>query len=234
MEQKKRRLIQLGAGFVAGAALVAFAAVALGAPERLKDGLDIVRSSGAPVFFIAMAVLPLVGFPLAPFIFSAGPLFGPTLGLPAVIGCAIAAVAANVIVAYAIAVRALRPSLERLVRWLGYPVPDLKRADSWEFTMLVRLVPGVPFFVQSYLLGLARVRFPIYLGFSIGIPAGYICAAVLTGDALVRGNRTEMLAGGLAFAVVGLVLHVARKRFAARRAARAADPAAPAAGRKYP
>lgn len=230
MEQKKRRRLQLAAGLVAAATVAAVAAVAWGAPASASRWLEVVRASGAPLFFLAMAVLPLLGFPLAPFIFSAGPLFGPTLGLPAVIGCAVAAVAFNVSAAYWIAVRALRPWLERVIRWLGYPVPELRRADSWEFTFLLRVVPGVPFFVQSYLLGLARVRLAVYLAFSILIPTGYICAAVLAGDAVVQGDRRQLLAGGIAFAVVGFGLHVLRKRHAARRAARTA--AVPEAIRK--
>src|SRR5690606_7237176 len=103
---------------------------------------------------------------------------------------------------------ALRPVLERVIRWLGYAVPDFQRANSWEFTFLLRVVPGVPFFLQSYLLGLARVRLGIYLGFSILVPSSYICAATLAGDALVQKNHGQLLAGGIIFAVVGLVLHV--------------------------
>ena len=50
------------------------------------------RAAGPGVFFSAMAVLPLLGFPLAPFTLAAGPVFGPQLGVATVIACALCAV----------------------------------------------------------------------------------------------------------------------------------------------
>lgn len=180
--------------------------------------LAYVRAEGAGVFFVAMAVLPFVGFPLSAFVLSAGPVFAPTLGPAMVIVCGVGALAVNVSLSYWFAAVALRPWMERVILWLGYPVPKLPEGKEWEFTLLLRLVPGVPFFLQNYLLGLARVHFGIYMLVSMIVPTIHLSIAVLAGDALAKGDKGKLTIAGVLFGVVCLGLHVMRKRLAAKRA----------------
>jgi uncharacterized membrane protein YdjX (TVP38/TMEM64 family) len=180
--------------------------------------LEWVRAEGAAVFFVAMAVLPFFGFPLSAFVLSAGALFAPTLGAGVVIACGITALTLNIALSYWFAAFALRPWMERLILWLGYPVPKLPEGKGLEFTLLLRLVPGVPFFLQNYLLGLARVRFAMYMIVSVAVPSVHLIIAVLAGDALMQGNRQKLIIAGVLFAVVGMGLHMLRKRLAAKRA----------------
>jgi uncharacterized membrane protein YdjX (TVP38/TMEM64 family) len=170
------------------------------------------RDAGPLAFFSAMALLPLVGFPSAPFTLAAGPVFAPVMGVGNVILCALAAMIVNVTLSYFIAARALRPLLVRLVNWLGYPVPEINRQTAWTVTLLIRIVPGTPFFLQNYILGLARVPFGIYLLVSVVVPSAYIVALILFGDALMRGDKSAMLWAGLIFLVAGGVLHQVRMR----------------------
>src|SRR5690606_11411614 len=139
----------------------------------MEEVMGILREAGPVVFFGAMALLPLAGFPLSPFTVAAGPVFGPQMGVVAVIGCAIVAVAVNVTVACWLAARGVRP----LVMWglaeLGRGLPAVAARSGWELTLILRVVPGTPFFLQSYLLGVARVRFGIYLLISVSVPAVY-------------------------------------------------------------
>jgi len=226
MDVRKKRLVWILVGLgVLGCALGALA-LRMDVGAQMKRCLEIVRAEGAGVFFVAMAVLPSFGFPVSPFIFSAGALFAPTLGPGMVVACGIAALSFNVAVSYWFAAFALRPWMERVVVWLGYTVPQLPEGKSLEFTLILRLLPGVPFFVQSYLLGLARVRFWIYLLVSTLVPSAYLVAAVIAGDAFAEGNKSKLAVAGLLFAVVGVTLHLFRKRLAAKRArARALDDA---------
>ncbi len=181
--------------------------------------LDWVRNEGAGVFFVAMALLPFVGFPLSPFVLSAGALFAPSLGAGVVILCGVAAVTFNIAVSYWFAAFALRPWMERLILWMGYRVPTLPGGGKGvELTLLLRLVPGVPFFMQNYLLGLARVHFGFYLAISVLVPAVHLTIAVVAGDALMQGNNTKLMVAGALFAVVGFGLHFLRKRLAAKKA----------------
>ncbi len=185
--------------------------------EHLESLLAYVRAEGVVFFFTAMALLPLVGVPLSAFVLTAGAFFGPTLGAGAVIGCGAVALAVNAALSYWLAAHGLRPWLERLLVWLGYAIPQPAGRRSWEFTLVLRVVPGVPFCLQSYLLGLARVRFGVYLPVSVLVPTIHLAVAVLAGDALVQGNHTRLLVAGGLFAVVGCGLHLLRKRLKALR-----------------
>jgi uncharacterized membrane protein YdjX (TVP38/TMEM64 family) len=179
--------------------------------------MGFLREEGPWPFFVAMALLPLAGFPLAPFVLAAGPVFAPGLGVMNVIACAILAVAVNVALSYWIAARALRPMMVRLLAWLGFMLPVLPAGSGWEIVLLTRLIPGVPFFVQSYLLGLARVPFASYLLISTGVMSGYIVASVMAADALVHRDPRMLAVAGVVFVLVAVALHRLRKRLMAAR-----------------
>jgi uncharacterized membrane protein YdjX (TVP38/TMEM64 family) len=163
-----------------------------------------------------MAVLPAVGFPLMPFTLAAGPVFGPSMGLGSVIACALGAVAANVALSYWLAARALRPLVSRLVSLFGYDLPKQGAQTAWQVATIVRLAPGLPFFVQSYLLGLLRTPFAIYMTVSTLVPASYVVATVLLGNELWTGHARDVAlsAGLLGIVVAGIQL--LRKRRSSR------------------
>lgn len=177
------------------------------------------REAGPGRFFVAMAVLPAVGFPMLAFTLAAGPVFGPTLGTGGVIGWSLAAVMTNLLLTYWLANRAMRPLVSRVLTWFDIRLPDDTIGGAWQLAVIVRLTPGPPFWVQSYLLGLIRVPLVPYLVVSMLVMSGYIVALVSGGEALAEGN------GRLAFAAVGLlvvfvaVLQLIRQRTARQRAA---------------
>lgn len=200
--------------FAAAAATMALIALAFVVPfgPLLKKWIEFFRAAGPVPFFCAMAVLPIVGAPLSPFIAVAGPVFGPILGVGTVIGCTIAAVAVNVALSYGLAVCAVRPLVERAARWLGYEMPTLPSGTAWEIALLTRILPGPPFFIQSYLLGIARVPFRIYMVVSVLVPAVYLSAAILAGDALMRRDWRGLVLPAVLFAVAAFALRRLRKR----------------------
>ncbi len=179
---------------------------------RAQAAFEACREAGPLPFFGAMALLPVVGFPLSPFTVAAGPLFGPTLGSGTVIVCATLAVAINVTLSYWISATLLRPTITRLVAWMGYRLPELSERSGWFTTLIVRIVPGPPFFLQSYLLGLMRVRFGVYLIVSTLVPLGYIASLVLFGDAIARRDPRAALGAAALLVMVGTVLHLLRQR----------------------
>jgi len=218
MNARQRRLLVLIIGLVILAIGIVVLVQMGDLRARMSDFLALVRARGAPTFFLAMGILPLFGFPLAPFVLSAGPVFAPSIGVGAVIGWGVMALVANVSLAYLLAAWWMRPWMERLIHWLGYSVPQFPEGRSLEATLLLRVVPGVPFFLQSYLLGLARVRFGTYIAVSGLIPTLYLSAAVLAGDALAEGSRGRLLVAGVAITIIGLTLHLVRRRLKATRA----------------
>jgi uncharacterized membrane protein YdjX (TVP38/TMEM64 family) len=223
--RSNRLLILLGLAVLAGLGL---AWVTWGGDLRagVVAVMETVRSAGPLVFFGAMAVLPLAGFPLSPFTFAAGPVFGPQMGVVPVILCAVSAVAINMTLAYWIAARGMRPLVMRLMVWLGRTLPEIPAGSAAKLTFFVRVIPATPFFVQNYLLGLARVPFGLYLGISVAVLAGFIVVTIVAGDALVRGDKTMLLAAGVGCVVVGIATHLIRKKvMRVLRARRAHDSA---------
>ncbi|MCF3651471.1 TVP38/TMEM64 family protein [Synoicihabitans lomoniglobus] len=214
-KRSRKRLLGVLVGLGAAAAIATLVAPpGLGAEIRAhaNTAFDACRAAGPLPFFGAMALLPVFGFPLSPFTVTAGPLFGPTMGGGAVIACAALAVAINVALSYWISARLLRPTITRLVTWMGYRLPEISERSAWITTLIVRIVPGPPFFLQSYLLGLMRVRFSIYLLISTLVPLGYIACLVLFGDAIARRDPMAAVGAGALLLVVGTLIHVVRRR----------------------
>lgn len=228
MDARKKKFLIILAVVGALACAGALAAWRLGLGEQAARCLELVRKEGAGVFFAAMAILPLFGFPLAPFVLSAGPVFAPELGAGVVIACGVAALAANVSIGYAVAGHVMRPWLEKLLAWLGYRPPPVLRHKSWEATLLLRVVPGVPFCLQNIMLGLARVRFGVYLPVSVAVPTIHLTLAVLAGDALAKGDGRKIVVVAAAIVVAGTALYLLRRRLeAVKRANQAKTGAAP-------
>ncbi len=183
-----------------------------------KTAFDTLAAAGPGVFFGAMALLPIAGVPMSPFALAAGPLFGETLGTPAVLLLGLAAITFNLTAAYWLARRWLRPPLARLVARLGYTLPEVERGDATDLIVLLRVTPGPPFFVQNYLLGLAEVPFGRYLAISCAVQWSFNVAFMLFGDAVSQGRgKVAILAIGLLAALVAGT-HLVRKHLGRRKA----------------
>jgi len=206
---RRRRILLLGALVVALGLLV----LRLEPGGQINRCIALVRAAGAWPFFIAMAVLPVFGFPISPFTVAAGVVFGPTMGVGRVIACAVLAEIASMTICYWLAARVLRPWMERLLRWLGYALPGGPAGSAWEFILLVRIIPGPSFFMQNYLLGLARVPFGPYLLVSTVVHASFVVGTVLMGDALMLGDSRALAAGVLLCVAAGVAIYRIRKRW---------------------
>lgn len=199
--------------------LIAVVVVILFVLQRLQHGgqfdrcIEFFRALGPAPYFLAMAVLPVFGFPIGLFTLAAGPVFGPTLGVGPVIAWAILAEMANMSVCYWLSGYALRARAVRLVARLGYKLPELAGGSSWEITLLVRLVPGLPFFVQNYLLGIARVPFGTYLLVSTAVHALLVVAAILAGDAFETHDPRALVAGLVVFVIAAIAIVRLRRRW---------------------
>ena len=159
---------------------------------QLRPALDAVlawlRGLGPLTFFTLMALLPSVGAPLSIFTLIAGPVFAPTLGLPLVMALALVSLAANIILTYALARWVLRPWIARLFAWQGLTIPVVAPDDQNSLILLVRVAPGTPFMLQSYLLGAAGIPFVPYLIISWVVNALQVCPFIYFGDELMQGQ----------------------------------------------
>jgi len=183
----------------------------------VTQGLAYVRDAGPVVFFTAMAVLPALGAPQMAFSLTAGPVFGPSLGLVAVVILSLAAMTLNMTVSYFLARRALRPVLLALFARLGYSLPKVASTDHTDFMVLLRVTPGVPFPVQNYLLGLAEVPFGRYLLVSCLIQWPINTAFILFGDAMLHGKgRTALITLSVILALMAAT-QLVRKHYGKKR-----------------
>jgi hypothetical protein len=212
----KSRLLLLSLLALLALAVVAGLRWRIEVSDWIVSTMAVIRGAGPVVFFAAMALLPVAGFPLLPFNLAAGPAFAEQLGLGPVVVLASAAIAVNVSLTYWLARWALRPPLGWLVRRLGYRLPEIAPGNHFALSVLVRVTPGPPFFFQSCLLGLAAIPFGIYLAVSWGVASAYSAGVILFGDALMQGRmKTALLAlgllGALAIGVKLLRQHLAKK-----------------------
>lgn len=212
-------LIKLGVLIVAGG--VAGLLLLQGVDLRgwLDQGIALVQEAGPGLFFAGMAVLPAVGFPLSPFTLTAGSIFAPTLGWPLVLVATWLALTVNVAITYVGARWLARPLLEKLVLRMGYRWPEVRAENYWDVTILARVTPGPPFFLQSVMLGLAQIPFHIYMIGSSLISIVYGTVFVIFGEALLAGKGKMIVFGISAMAALAVGTHLLRGHLARKKAA---------------
>jgi len=130
--------------------------------------------------FLVLALLPLLGVPASPLIIAIGIRLGAGLGLAFVA----AAYLINFTLGYWLARSWFRAPLGRWLERRGRQIPLLSSADETQFILLVRITPGTPLFIQTYVLGLAGVNFARFLGFSLLIQMFYAGAFLYFGQSM--------------------------------------------------
>lgn len=179
----------------------------------VEQGLGLVRSAGPGAFLAAMIVLPAFGVPMLAFTIPVVSTFGPRFGTVPVVLVALLAMTGNYVLTYALARRGLRPVLAKLVARLGYQMPEVAAGDANDLVVIVRLTPGLPFFVQNYLAGLAEVPFRPYVVISAIITWPMAVGFMLFGDALLHGKGKIALLALSLLIVLTAVTHVVRRHY---------------------
>lgn len=163
-----RQRLLLGAGLVATIAItLAWGRIDLPA---LHDWAA--RLNGVAVF-VAITILPLVGFPVSVLHVVAGVRFGTGLGLVVTT----TSILLQLLASYAL-VKVAPEFFSRLVEPLRKRLPEAAHTPLTQFTLLL---PGAPYFAQNYVLPLVGVPFGIYLGWSFPLHAMRSIVAVVFG-----------------------------------------------------
>jgi uncharacterized membrane protein YdjX (TVP38/TMEM64 family) len=226
-----------GGGLSLRTKLIAAAVVLIAAALLVYRGLDVhalvdrgvsvLRSAGPWGFFAAMAVLPAVGVPLLTFALTAGPAFSAQMGTGGVLAAGLGAITFNLTLTYWIATRELRPFLVRLVERLGHRVPRVEPEDMTDLIVFVRVMPGIPFPIQNYLLGLAAAPPLRYFAISCVAAWVYNTGFILFGDALLSGKGGRIAFSASLIVAVAAATHFVRRHLAARARRRATEAPAP-------
>lgn len=164
-------------GGLAGAALVVFLWIRFD-----RQALVEWKAEAGPLpFFAALAVLPAIGVPTTPFYVLAGATFGVAGGLA---GSAVS-LAINLLLCYWIGHRSgLRAWLaRRLQRW-SRELPELEGGRALRFALVVKLAPGAPTFLKTYLLVIAGVPFRLYFGLSFVVTMAWAAGFIVLGESM--------------------------------------------------
>jgi uncharacterized membrane protein YdjX (TVP38/TMEM64 family) len=169
--------------------------------------LEMLRGADPLLILLALAILPLFGAPVSVLWVLTGASLGPWKGF----GVAIAGTMINMSLAWLLANRVFRRWLEAFLQKRGYQIPRAEPADYVKLTLALRIIPGVPLFVQSYLLGLANVPYRIYLPVSMPPQIAYAAGFILFGDSLIHMRGGGILAAACLLVAVGLLVKLARR-----------------------
>lgn len=179
-----------------------------------------IQGAGPWVFFSAMALLPAFGVPMLLFSLTSATAFAPTMGMSGVVAASIVAMTANLLLSYWLARRALRPWLSRLMERFGYRLPQVESGDVTDLIVILRLTPGVPFFVQNYLLGLADAPVGRYLFLSCLLGWPNLAAFTIFGSALKNGRGGMIIAAASLVVAIAAGTHMIRRHLKGRSDAR--------------
>jgi len=212
-------MLRLGIAAVLAAAAALFLLKGVPVFALIDRALAVVSGLGPWVFFTAMALMPAFGVPTLPFTLVAGSAFGERMGMAGTVLAVNAAMTVNLALTYWLSRWVFRTRLARLFEKLGYKLPEVDRGDITDLIIILRVTPGVPFFVQNYLLGLADAPVRLYFLLSCLFVWPNNAAFTIFGDALRHGRGgTIVLALSLIVAVVAAT-HLLRRHYSQRRAA---------------
>ena len=169
--------------------------------------LNLIGAAHPVLLFFGLALLPLAGVPTSPLWIAVGVRLGTATGFVMALG----GLLLNYTIAYWLARRWLRQPLARWLESRAWRIPQVKTEDESLLILLLRLTPGLPLFVQNYLLGLAEVRFGRYLLLSALIQAPQVLAFVWFGNSLAENAVWRLLLGGGALVALSVLVILVRR-----------------------
>ena len=162
-------------------------------------------------FFLAMATLPVFGFPISACYIYAGLAFSP---LVASVACW-AALLVNLSASYFLARGVFNRPVTRFLAARGWSIPAMSEDNHFRFAFLLRTIPGPPFFFQNLLLSLAGIPFWTYLWVSL-LTQGSIAVAVVLGSRHLSedpwGTRGLVVISIVVVMFLALSIHKALRR----------------------
>lgn len=155
-------------------------------------------SSGFYIYFLFVTLLPLIGFPISAFYIFSGMAFSPITALLLTSG----GLLLNMILGYWIGRFFLHQPITHYLKKTRFNPEWLDSRNLLRMTILVRSVPGVPYFMQNYILGLSKVPFWIYLFVSWSIQTLYCAGTIFLTNSGMNLNDPTSIA---IFLIVGIL-----------------------------
>ncbi|MGF1484044.1 MAG: hypothetical protein ACFBZ8_06740 [Opitutales bacterium] len=222
----KRRWRLFSLGVLVGAGLVTVAILSpltweeiFAQAKALINWLEVTSQAYPLLLVVALALLPLTGFPASVLLVLCG-AHGPALGfLMGLTGLTL-----NTVIVYTLGTRILCRPAQMVCRWRGVSVPQVPEGQAVKFSFAVRLLPGPPPVLQGIVLSLGGVPFGTYLWVTMTVQGAMTLGFVLVGLSLFEGGS------GLAIAGLAVILGLALlARLYTQRNARTPRPPEPQA-----
>lgn len=135
-------------------------------PGNPQDWLDFLLDQDRhPGLFVAvMVLLPMLGFPISPFLILVGIKFGPywATAVTALI------FSFHLLTAYLLAHSVLRPQITKLLAKFKYSLPNIQERRRLPFSIIFMALPGLPYTVKNYALATLNIPFRIYFPVALG------------------------------------------------------------------
>ncbi len=177
---------------------------------EMRDVLgSFLRQTHPAVFFLLLAVLPAFGVPVSLFY-----LVSAVYGIGFSLISTAAALAANLVLIYWLGVGVFHPFIERLIRRTRYSVPRVSPSNYSKITLMVRITPGLPYFIQGYLLAMGGIPFGIYFIISWVVQMCYATAIIILGKSAFQGESGMAVLGICLFLVLVIAGKIIRDRYA--------------------
>ena len=185
---------------VAGLVYLVFTGYTL--PNLKEDFLAVIEYTAKYPILIYLALVLIGGLPLplSPVIVFGGVVYTERYGLAAAVLICYSAMVINMIWTYFLSAYPMRRAFESLVAHFTDKIPEIPDQHKSKVPMIIRITPGIPFFIQNYFLGVSKVPFVKYLLISMAIQIFYTTGFVVSGGAIFQGK------GGLAIAAISLLL----------------------------
>lgn len=152
------------------------------------------------LFFLALVILPAFPVPLSALLLMAGAVFEPRFGLLGASALTIVALAINMAWSYWAAAGPGRHLVEFILKRTRARIPDLPRGQAVQLLLILRLTPGIPYFLHNLVLGFLRTSFPLYMVLSVLIIGPVAVGWIISGGAIMDGRV------GLAMLGLGIIL----------------------------
>ena len=161
-------------------------------PAWATAALESLRGAPPLLFFSAFIVATFLPVPVGVFYLAAGVVYG--------IGPALAWIAGSLVVSNLILHSAsksfLRPTLEFLVARRGHRIPRFDSPlDEALFITLIRLTPGIPYFVQNVILAVADLDLMRFVVLSVALQMIYVTGFVVLGRSALDGQFGWVMGG---------------------------------------
>lgn len=165
--------------------------------------------------FLAYLAVLLAGglpIPLSPVLILAAVLFTNRYGMPVALLLCYSAMVLNMIWTYFLSAYPMRRVFEKIIQKFASKFPEIPEEHKSRVALIIRITPGIPFFLQNYFLGVSRVPFGKYLLISVVIQAFYTSAFVIGGGAIFEGKAGLAIAAFSILIVFGVIVSWLRSR----------------------